>query len=87
MLENEENRLPPGALVLMLLLSACGGDEPPQATRRRGSASRTRRTPQGGELSFALATSPDTLDPHRGGLAVSVRVIRTIHDSLVVQAA
>lgn len=40
---------------------------------------------QGGELTFALATSPDTLDPHRSGLAVSVRVIRTIYDSLVVQ--
>lgn len=39
----------------------------------------------GGELSFALATSPDSLDPHRSGLAVAVRVFRTIYDNLVVQ--
>ncbi|MEI0737672.1 hypothetical protein VQ056_15070 [Paenibacillus sp. JTLBN-2024] len=41
--------------------------------------------PKAGELTYALATSPDTLDPHRTGLAVAVRVIRTIYDSLVVQ--
>ncbi|WP_310195238.1 ABC transporter substrate-binding protein [Bacillus sp. 3255] len=39
----------------------------------------------GGELSYALATSPDSLDPHRSGLAVAVRVFRTLYDSLVVQ--
>jgi len=74
------------ALVLMLLLSACGGQ---QASSGSTTAARTLAAQgvsvQGGELSFALATSPDTLDPHRSGLAVSVRVIRTIHDSLVVQ--
>lgn len=40
----------------------------------------------GGELTYALATSPDSLDPHRSGLAVAVRAFRTIFDSLVVQA-
>ncbi|UKS31139.1 ABC transporter substrate-binding protein [Paenibacillus sp. HWE-109] len=39
----------------------------------------------GGDLTYALATSPDSLDPHRSGLAVAVRVLRTIYDSLVVQ--
>jgi len=74
------------ALVLMLLLSACGGQQASSgSTTAAGTLAAQGVTAQGGELSFALATSPDTLDPHRSGLAVSVRVIRTIHDSLVVQ--
>lgn len=48
---------------------------------RRGQAGQA----EGGNLTFALATSPDTLDPHRSGLAVTVRAIRTIYDNLVVQ--
>jgi len=63
------------------------------ATAADGSASQTNaakkdakpEAAQGGELSFALATSPDSLDPHTSGLAVAVRVIRTLYDSLVVQ--
>jgi len=74
------------ALVLMLLLSACGGQQASSgSTTAAGTLTAQGVSVQGGELSFALATSPDTLDPHRSGLAVSVRVIRTIHDSLVVQ--
>jgi len=74
------------ALVLMLLLSACGGQQASSgSTTAAGTLAAQAVSVQGGELSFALATSPDTLDPHRSGLAVSVRVIRTIHDSLVVQ--
>lgn len=74
------------ALVLMLLLSACGGQQASSGSTTAAGALAAQGVPaQGGELSFALATSPDTLDPHRSGLAVSVRVIRTIHDSLVVQ--
>lgn len=74
------------ALVLMLLLSACGGQQAASESTTAAGALAAQGVPsQGGELSFALATSPDTLDPHRSGLAVSVRVIRTIHDSLVVQ--
>lgn len=74
------------ALVLMLLLSACGGEQASSGSMTAAGALAAQGVPpQGGELSFALATSPDTLDPHRSGLAVSVRVIRTIHDSLVVQ--
>jgi peptide/nickel transport system substrate-binding protein len=41
---------------------------------------------QGGELSFGLATSPDTLDPATARWAVSARVFRSIFDSLVIQA-
>lgn len=74
------------AMVLMLLLSACGGQQATSgSTTAAGALAAQGVSAQGGELSFALATSPDTLDPHRSGLAVSVRVIRTIHDSLVVQ--
>lgn len=73
-------------MVLMLLLSACGGQQATSGSTTAAGALAAQGVPaQGGELSFALATSPDTLDPHRSGLAVSVRVIRTIHDSLVVQ--
>jgi ABC-type dipeptide transport system, periplasmic component len=42
-------------------------------------------TAQGGELTYALASSPDTLDPVASGYAVSHRVLRTIFDSLVFQ--
>lgn len=45
----------------------------------------TKEEKKGGKISFALATSPDSLDPHRSGLAVAVRVLRTLYDSLVVQ--
>ncbi|ULL15286.1 ABC transporter substrate-binding protein [Paenibacillus sp. H1-7] len=69
------------ASFLMLVLSGCAKDSGVTAT---GSATDGKPV-QGGELSFALATSPDTLDPHRSGLAVAVRVIRTIYDNLVVQ--
>lgn len=69
------------ASILLLVLSGCAKDSGATAT---GTAPDGKPV-QGGELSFALATSPDTLDPHRSGLAVAVRVIRTIYDSLVVQ--
>ncbi|WP_282935943.1 ABC transporter substrate-binding protein [Paenibacillus sp. RC67] len=72
------------ASALLLVLSGCVKDGGAAAT---GSSQNANGQPavQGGDLSFALATSPDTLDPHRSGLAVAVRVIRTIYDSLVVQ--
>lgn len=75
-------------LVIVLLLTACGGGGKQaiegEAADAKGSQVQGAAA-QGGELTFALATSPDTLDPHRSGLAVAVRVIRTIYDSLVVQ--
>ncbi|UQZ82304.1 Glutathione-binding protein GsiB precursor [Paenibacillus konkukensis] len=75
------------ASVLMLVLSGCaGGANPNPSANSAGAAQGSGgAAAPGGELSFALATSPDTLDPHRSGLAVAVRVIRTIYDSLVVQ--
>lgn len=74
-------------LVIVMLLSACGGKQTAsQGQTDSGAAPAVQgASAQGGELTYALATSPDTLDPHRTGLAVAVRVIRTICDSLVVQ--
>ncbi|OXS59263.1 ABC transporter substrate-binding protein [Cohnella sp. CIP 111063] len=66
--------------------SAAGGASPAAAVSSASPSAESGNTPQGGELSYALATSPDQLDPHRSGYAVAVRVIRTIHDSLVAQA-
>lgn len=74
------------ALTIVMMLTACGGSQTTQGTESVQSQGAAQgNSQQGGELTFALATSPDTLDPHRSGLAVSVRVIRTIYDSLVVQ--
>jgi peptide/nickel transport system substrate-binding protein len=74
---------------VLLVMSACSGAKnsttggvPAAAT---GSAAANGQPVQGREISYALATSPDSLDPHRSGLAVSVRVFRTLYDSLVVQ--
>jgi len=75
------------ALVMVLLLTACAGGKQAaegQNSDVQGSGAKEAAA-KGGVLTFALATSPDTLDPHRSGLAVAVRVIRTMYDSLVVQ--
>lgn len=68
-------------LTLILVVSGCT-----QSTGEEEQQTETKVSPvSGGELTYALATSPDTLDPHRSTLAVSVRAFRTIYDSLVVQ--
>ncbi|MCM3134655.1 ABC transporter substrate-binding protein [Paenibacillus polysaccharolyticus] len=75
------------AVALVMVLSGCGAASggktsgAAQASAGGGQAGKA----EGGNLTFALATSPDTLDPHRSGLAVAVRAIRTIYDNLVVQ--
>ncbi|WP_366293600.1 ABC transporter substrate-binding protein [Paenibacillus sp. AN1007] len=75
------------AAVLAMVLSGCGAASggktsgAAQASAGGGQAGKA----EGGNLTFGLATSPDTLDPHRSGLAVAVRAIRTIYDNLVVQ--
>lgn len=75
-----------------LLLSGCAGTNTSNSANESAASNANAETTEaaapvkgGGELSYALATSPDTLDPHRSGLAVAVRAIRTIHDSLVAQ--
>lgn len=74
------------ATAFLLLLAGCSnGASTSNSEDISGKAGTKEST--GGELTYALATSPDTLDPHRSGLAVSVRAFRTIFDSLVVQTA
>lgn len=76
---------------LVLVLSGCAGTNKASNTDKGASPAATTDATtvavpaKGGELTYALATSPDTLDPHRSGLAVAVRAIRTIHDNLVAQ--
>ncbi|WP_138755145.1 ABC transporter substrate-binding protein [Paenibacillus sinopodophylli] len=78
-------------VVFALVLSGCASTEKSGNSNNAAEpspsadAAVTAAPLTGGELSYALATSPDTLDPHRSGLAVAVRAIRTIHDNLVAQ--
>ncbi|MFD0692972.1 ABC transporter substrate-binding protein [Paenibacillus sp. GCM10027628] len=72
-------------MALALALTGCSSAKSGGAVPLQGAAQAAKQAVVGGELTYGLATSPDTLDPHRSGLAVAVRVIRTIYDSLVVQ--
>ncbi|GAB3836063.1 ABC transporter substrate-binding protein [Dactylosporangium cerinum] len=63
-------------LGLAAVLSACSSTD--TAAGQSGGAPRP-----GGTLTYALATSPDQLDPARSGLNVAGRVLRSIFDSLV----
>ncbi|MBX0316485.1 ABC transporter substrate-binding protein [Planococcus glaciei] len=67
---------------LLLIISGCSQSNASDSQTASGSSGEPAK---GGDLTYALATSPDTLDPHRSSLAVSVRAFRTIYDSLVVQ--
>ncbi|MEK8127944.1 ABC transporter substrate-binding protein [Paenibacillus filicis] len=73
------------SVVLTVVLSACSGGkaELPASTAKQAAAG--AKPVPGGELTYALATSPDTLDPAASGFAVSHRVFRNIFDSLVFQ--
>lgn len=73
------------AAVLVLVLSGCGATGHSNSEVQASGGEQAAGQAEGGNLSYALATSPDTLDPHRSGLAVTVRAIRTIYDNLVVQ--
>ncbi|THF84620.1 ABC transporter substrate-binding protein [Cohnella fermenti] len=89
------------ALVLSACAGGNGGNKSSGASGGNGAAGEAQsssaapsaeqaaaETPvQGGELTYALATSPDTLDPARSGLAVASRVYRSIFDNLVVKDA
>ncbi|KOY13960.1 ABC transporter substrate-binding protein [Paenibacillus xylanivorans] len=72
------------AAVLLLVLSGCGAAGNSNSAVQASGGEQVGQA-EGGNLTYALATSPDTLDPHRSGLAVTVRAIRTIYDNLVVQ--
>ncbi|HBU86040.1 MULTISPECIES: ABC transporter substrate-binding protein [Paenibacillus] len=72
------------AAVMVLVLSGCGAAGNSNSAVQASGGEQSGQA-EGGNLTYALATSPDTLDPHRSGLAVTVRAIRTIYDNLVVQ--
>ena len=74
------------ATAFLLLLAGCSNGASTSNSEDTSGKAGTEAS-SGGELTYALATSPDTLDPHRSGLAVSVRAFRPIFDSLVVQTA
>ncbi|NUU63006.1 ABC transporter substrate-binding protein [Paenibacillus agri] len=73
------------ALTLVLAGCAAKGGEATSSTDSSAAAPAVAKPVEGGELTYALATSPDTLDPGASGFAVSHRVFRNITDSLVVQ--
>ncbi|MEW9701368.1 ABC transporter substrate-binding protein [Paenibacillus sp. SI8] len=72
-------------MALLLAVTGCSSAKNTSGQSSKGAQETKETAVTGGELTYGLATSPDTLDPHRSGLAVAVRVIRTIYDSLVVQ--
>ncbi|MET3287470.1 UNVERIFIED_CONTAM: peptide/nickel transport system substrate-binding protein [Brevibacillus sp. OAP136] len=75
--------------VFLLVLAGCGGgqqtadNKPAAATAQEKEAGAA--SGDGGELTYALATSPSGLDPNVVPGAVDYRVMRSIYDSLVIQ--
>ncbi|RXZ78828.1 ABC transporter substrate-binding protein [Paenibacillaceae bacterium] len=67
--------------------SSAGKTASSEGSKETVSAAAETKPVQGGELTFALATSPETLNPLASGFAVSHRVFRNIYDSLVFQDA
>ncbi|MGG3470351.1 ABC transporter substrate-binding protein [Neobacillus pocheonensis] len=81
------NKLFAFSLTFLLLISGCSSSTGTKNSSSQETNKEALSQPKsGGELTYALATSPDSLDPARSGLAVAVRAFRTIFDSLVVQA-
>lgn len=70
-------------LTLFMTLFGCSSerDSNPKANTTNGE----QEVISGGELTYALATDPDTLDPHVSSQAVATRVIKSIFESLVYQ--
>lgn len=76
------------ALAMTTALAGCGSASGGGTSAQAASGTTAASAPvQGGELTYALATSPDTLDPRRSGLAVSVRVFGALYDTLLVRKA
>lgn len=66
-------------LIVALIVTACGNDISDSNT----PADALSDIKGGGELTFAIATPPDSLDPHRTGYVVALRVIAQIFDTLI----
>lgn len=68
-----------GLAILLSMLTACSN------SAKTSDNSVKAKPAKGGTFTFALATSPDSLDPQVSGMAVSQRVNRNIYDNLVYQ--
>lgn len=70
-------------LVLTLVLVGCssGGE----SNSDSNASAEEKEAVSGGELTYALSTAPDTLDPQVSTFAVSTRVIKGIFETLVYQ--
>lgn len=66
-----------GALVMTTALAACSGASQADPDEAGGAPT------EGGELVFALDSSPDNLDPNSSSSAVNATVMRQVFDSLV----
>lgn len=76
------------SVALTTMLAGCSSDKGNTSTTDTKSGvvnAIDAQRAQGGNLTYALASSPDTLDPVASGYAVSHRVLRNIFDSLVFQ--
>ena len=70
-------------LVISLVLAGCSSEEKSNATGT--TSTEEQEAISGGELTYALATNPDTLDPHVSAYAVATRVIKGLFETLVYQ--
>ncbi|EIJ82270.1 extracellular solute-binding protein family 5 [Bacillus methanolicus PB1] len=71
------------SICILLLLAGCSFSGNSKSTSVSSETNTTVKPIAGGELTYALATAPDTLDPHVSGFAVATRVIKSIFESLV----
>ncbi|WP_276355064.1 ABC transporter substrate-binding protein [Cohnella caldifontis] len=90
LLKRNRNPMTAFALVSLLLFAGCSASAGSSAESGSASASAepgrsaaSQAPISGGDLTYGLATSPDSLDPHVSGLDVASRVFRSIYDSLV----
>ena len=74
-------------LSFLLLLFGCTKNSNSESANKDSETNESSDPVAGGEFTFALATAPDTLDPHVSGFAVSYRVLKGIFESLVYQSA
>lgn len=74
-------------VVLLLALVGCSSskNEAGSNADKEQDTEKEAVAAAGGELSYALATAPDTLDPQVSGMAVATRVIKSIFETLVYQ--
>ncbi|MCZ2260160.1 ABC transporter substrate-binding protein [Sporosarcina sp. G11-34] len=77
------NQLVSLLLIFSLVLAGCSSGGKTSAKTDGGNEE--KEAVSGGELTYALATDPDTLDPHVSAFAVSTRVIKGLFETLVYQ--